>query len=225
LNDLLKKASQSDSIEAQELSDTLSNDTQIKAITAEITAIEAAMVNLQSAPVDTTELRNKKAAITADIDQLKKELSAKEQIEKAQLRINQLLEEESTMAQKVADLEGTEFTIQSFEKAKIDALEAKVNQMFSFVRFKMFATQINGGEAPCCETLVNSNGAWVPYSDANNAARINAGLDIINRLSEHYNVQCPVFIDNRESVTTLIDTPAQLVNLIVSPEDKTLRVA
>jgi hypothetical protein len=35
----------------------------------------------------------------------------------------------------------------------------------------MFETQINGGEAECCEALING----VPFSDANTASKINAG--------------------------------------------------
>lgn len=36
----------------------------------------------------------------------------------------------------------------SFEKAKMEYVESKVNSMFDFVKFKLFETQINGGEKP-----------------------------------------------------------------------------
>ena len=74
---------------------------------------------------------------------------------------------------------------------------------------------------PTCEALING----VPYSDANTASQINAGLDIINVLSKFYGVTAPVFIDNRESVSFILPTETQIVNLIVSPEHKTLSVA
>ena len=64
----------------------------------------------------------------------------------------------------------------------------------------------------------------MPFSDANTASKINAGLDIINTLCQHYKVNAPVFIDNRESVVELIPTESQIVNLIVSEADKKLRV-
>jgi DNA repair protein SbcC/Rad50 len=226
LNDVLKQVDEGNKNAEADLQLMLESDSRLKSIAGEISSLEEQVGSLKAAPADDNEeLKVKKAGITCDIDALKSQLALKEQIEKVKQRIQQLHEEESKLAQQVADLEGIEFTIQNFEKAKIEALEAKVNSMFSFVKFRMFETQINGGEVPCCHTLVNSNGAWVPFSDANNAAKINAGLDIINRLSQHYNVQCPVFIDNRESVTSLINTDTQLVNLIVSPEDKKLRVA
>ena len=92
--------------------------------------------------------------------------------------------------------------------------------MFDIVKFKMFEQQINGGESETCICTVNGT----PYSDLNTAMRVNAGLDIINTLSGHYNVIAPIFIDGRESVVNLIDTKAQIINLVVSADDKELRI-
>ncbi|MEL1208735.1 ATPase, partial [Staphylococcus epidermidis] len=58
----------------------------------------------------------------------------------------------------------------------------------------------------------------------NNAARINVGLDVINTLSTHYGITAPIFIDNAESVTDIIPTEAQQIQLVVSGQDKTLRM-
>jgi len=63
----------------------------------------------------------------------------------------------------------------------------------------------------------------VPYSDANTASRINAGLDVINTLSSHYDAYAPVFIDNAESVNTLIPVNSQLIRLVVT-RDKKLKI-
>jgi len=58
----------------------------------------------------------------------------------------------------------------------------------------------------------------------NNSARINVGLDIINTLSERYGFEAPIFVDNAEAVTRLINTRAQVIKLVVSEQDKELRV-
>ncbi|MNN94222.1 hypothetical protein D3C81_2128090 [compost metagenome] len=87
------------------------------------------------------------------------------------------------------------------------------------MKFKLFETQVNGGINECCEALIDG----VPFSNANTASQYNAGLDIINALSSFYDVQAPIFIDNRESVNNLIDTDSQIVNLIVST-DKPIRI-
>jgi exonuclease SbcC len=49
-------------------------------------------------------------------------------------------------------------------------------------------------------------------------------LDIALAFSRIYDVYAPVFLDNRESVTELIDTDTQVVSLIVSPEHKELTI-
>jgi hypothetical protein len=83
----------------------------------------------------------------------------------------------------------------------------------------------NGGAEDICEVLIPSeDGSKVPFPYANNAARINAGLEIISALGKHYDVELPVFVDNAESVTRVIPTDAQLVKLVVSENDKQLRL-
>ena len=82
--------------------------------------------------------------------------------------------------------------------------------MFSIVKFKMYEQQINGGEIETCEAIVGG----VPFSDLNDAGKINAGLDIINAI-------CGFVIDNAESVNELLPTKSQKIRLVVS-KDKEL---
>ena len=58
--------------------------------------------------------------------------------------------------------------------------------------------------------------------DANNAAKINSGVEIINVLSEYYGVLAPIFIDNAEAVTKFTETKAQVIKLIVAKGVKEL---
>lgn len=170
--------------------------------------------------VDTSELKSKIETLKAKRDAIKKDLQKEEMIANANKRIEQLSKEESELAQSIADMEREMFTIEAFEKEKSTRIEASVNDKFQMVNFKLFETQINGGEVPTCKALING----VPFSDANTASKINAGLDIINTLCEHYQVNAPIFIDNRESVIELLDTQSQVINLIVSEGDTKLRV-
>ena len=176
-----------------------------------------------SEQVDFTDLNNQYAQIRTEIDELNKKLAGKSQIESIKQRIDQLNQLESEYAQQLADLEGQEFVIDSFNKKKIDTMVESVNSKFSIIKFKLFESQINGGEVECCEALVNTNGSWVPYSSANTAGQITAGIDVINTLCRHHQVYAPIFIDNRESVNELIPCDSQIVNLIVS-KDQQLRI-
>jgi hypothetical protein len=124
-------------------------------------------------------------------------------------------------SQQIADMERDEFLMAEFERAKMGVVESRVNSLFTTLKVKMFKKNItNDGVEPCCEMLVDG----VPFADANTASQINAGLEIINLLSEFYQVSAPVFIDGRESVTDIINTKGQVINLIVAPDQETLTI-
>lgn len=178
--------------------------------------------SLENRPtVDNSELKQRLHTLNIEVDSIKFDLQKEHAIKSANERIADLSKEESTLAQAIADMEKEQYVIDAFEKEKSNRIEASVNKRFRLVQFKLFETQINGGEVPTCKALING----VPFSDANTASKINAGLDIINTLCMHYGANAPIFIDNRESVIELIPTESQVINLIVSESDKTLRVS
>jgi DNA repair exonuclease SbcCD ATPase subunit len=196
----------------------LALDTAYEAKLKELEATKALIVEVPS--VDNTELMAKRLELNGLIDQVKAKLATKAQIEAVDNRIIQLQDEERILAQQVANVEKMQFTIESFIKDKIDRLETAINAKFKLVQFKMFEEQLNGGLKETCVAMVNG----VPYTDINTASKINAGLDIINTLSEFYGVTAPIFIDNRESVTEIINTNSQIVSLIVSADAPKLTV-
>lgn len=185
-------------------------------ITQQITKLNAEIDAPAPEQGNKTQLLQKKQALTADISGYTTKMATKTLREKTEARITELTDRESALGTELADFEGIEFSIDQFVKAKMDTLESRINHRFKEVQFKMFEKQINEGERECCETLIGG----VPYSDANTASRINAGIDIINTLSDHYNVNAPVFVDNAESVNTLIPLNSQLIRLVVSLDDK-----
>ena len=103
---------------------------------------------------------------------------------------------------------------------KAESIEDNVNGLFSAVTFRLFREQANSGLEERCDVVVNG----VPLASLNNGARINAGVDVIRRLAEHYGVRVPLFVDNAESVTRLADAGTQVVRLVVSEKDKVLRM-
>ena len=165
--------------------------------------------------VDYTSQNEQKQSIQKEIDELKKQLNTKEQIEVLEKRIDELKNEESAQSQELADLERIEFTLNDFDKGKMELTEENINGMFELVKFKMFNKQLNGGESETCETMLDG----VPYSDVNTAGKINAGIDIINALSKHYGVSAPIFIDNKESINTPLKSDSQVIYLSVGLEE------
>lgn len=175
-----------------------------------------------SKPIEdtTAELREKKIAIQDKIDRCNYILNNKKVAENAKARIEELKKEEKELSAQKSKLEGQLFKLEEFTRVKADLVSETVNRRFKHVRFKLFEEQINGGLKETCETLVNTNGSWVPYPDGNTAGKMNAGLDIINALIEFYGVSAPLFIDNAEAVTDILPVNAQMIKL-VKPEIRT----
>lgn len=170
------------------------------------------------------DLLAQKREIVVKINGLNQILISKITAENTQKRIDELKAEEKNLAQQITELEGHKYLIERFGIAKVNMLEDKINSRFKHVRFKLFEQQLNGNIVEICQALVNTNGVYVPFDDANHAGKVNAGLDIINSLCEYYEVTAPIFIDFRESVSKIIPTASQIVNLIKNEPDKTLRV-
>ena len=160
---------------------------------------------------------NEERAKIAVID---KAIANQETAERQKNRIAELEADEKRLAQEYSKLEVTAFLIEKFIKHKVDLLSEEINSHFRFAKFKLFETQINGGISECCEVTYRG----VPYSDLNNASRINIGIDIINTLCKLNDKTAPIIVDNAESVTNIIPTTSQMICLVVSAEDKTLRV-
>lgn len=140
-------------------------------------------------------------------------------------RIGELEKQEKRLGGEFEELEKGLYLCDLFTKKKVSALTERINSKFKRVRFRLFVEQLNGGLKEDCEVMIpREDGTLVPYTFANNAARINAGLEIINTLAEHWGIRMPVFIDNAESVTHLTSTNTQIIRLIVSEADKKLRL-
>lgn len=154
-------------------------------------------------------LEQEKEQVVKELDSLKSRYAKKEVIEEKQFRIKELGDKQRKLAQEKAKLEKEDMMIDDLIEEKSKKTEAVVNKMFEIVKFKLFDKQVNGQIVPTCKATVNG----VPYTDLNTAAKINAGLDIINFLIKNIQVAAPIFIDNRESITETLPVDTQVINL------------
>lgn len=165
------------------------------------------------------------ADLEKEIVDLSEKLSRFKAVESLKGRMDALLQREKELSKEWERIERGEFLCQLFIRAKVMRLNDRINSYFENVRFRLFVDQINGGVKEDCEVMIPSpDGRMVPFAFANNAARINAGLEIIDVLSRAWNVSLPVFIDNAESVTKIRKTQTQAIRLVVSEKDKSLRM-
>ncbi|MCD7929050.1 MAG: hypothetical protein LUF86_02700, partial [Clostridiales bacterium] len=134
-------------------------------------------------------------------------------------RQQELTEAARKAAAELEDVDALLALCDQFTAAKAAYIDQRVNSLFRRVRWKLFDTQINGSLVDCCRATVGG----VPYSDLNSGEKVNAGLDVIGVLSRANGVRVPLFVDNAESVTHLLDVDTQVIRLVASKGDKTLR--
>lgn len=180
-----------------------------------INTLEEEINNFQQE--DTSVLKENKNKLQSELKSLNQQLAMQEINVKTKKRIEELEQKERDLSIQIAQLEQQEILCQDFIKSKVNLLESKVNSMFKYVRFRFVKEYNSGGIEEDCEPIVNG----VPFgTNLNTAAKINAGVDIINTLANYYKIQAPIFIDNRESVNNLIDSNSQIINLVVSEDEK-----
>lgn len=208
----LQEAIQEESSKTKKIyvtADLLDNNAEYQRLLSEIEKLRKQKSEITQP--DTTELRQKKALIGRDIDELKKQLYIKTTADSQRQRINDLEEELKKLSQELSNLEKKEFIADKFNRAKIEAIENGINGLFATIKWKMFKPLMTGGEEECCEALINGK----PYQAANNAAQINAGIECINTLSRHFDMYLPILIDNAESVVELIPSESQIIRFVV----------
>ena len=151
------------------------------------------------------------AGLESDKLDLQAQLAEIEAAKRSKARIEELKKEKRDLDAQYEAIEKEIFGIDEQIIEKVRGLEEAINGKFNLVKFKLFTTQINQAINPICGTLVAGIGVGVGL---NTGATINAGIDIVRTLQGHFGVRCPLFVDNAESVTTLLDPETQLIKLI-----------
>jgi DNA repair exonuclease SbcCD ATPase subunit len=130
-------------------------------------------------------------------------------------RVQELIDQRKEIVNAFNEKQGKLFMAEDFFKTRIKLQEEKVNQLFEITKFVFFGLDGTGEEKDMCSIIVNGSDF---HTNLNNAARINAGLDIINTLSKAYGIAAPIFIDNAEGVNKLFETQSQMISLVVSTD-------
>lgn len=173
----------------------------------------------KTASSDTKDLEDRKTRIESEIKELDAKLASREENESIDRRIEEYKAKEKETARLYEEAERMLYMVEEYLKTKAELVSKSINSHFKDIEFKLFDVQENGGISETCEPLIDG----VPYSDANNAAKINAGLEVIKVLSEIKGLSVPIFIDNAESVNEILETVNQQVRLVVS-KDKELKI-
>ena len=165
-------------------------------------------------------LRMEMAEITAQISSLMSLISKEELLGYSKKRVEELREDARNAAECLEAIEKMLFLMDEYSRYKTRFVEDSINGLFRIARFRLFREQANGGIEDRCDVVYDG----IPYISVNNGMKINLGIDIINTLSVAYGVRVPLFVDNAESVTRLEACGSQIIRLVVSENDKELRV-
>lgn len=159
-----------------------------------------------------SELKERLNFTTTQRDSLLKELAGRDANKRIDAERARLECRQRDLGGLIAEYEGVEAQIAGFRKARITAVEEGVSRLFTMVHWKMYEPNVtNDGEKEICQAIIDG----IPYEQQNNAMRINAGVDIVNGFAAAYGVCAPLFIDNAESVTSIIQTSGQSITLSV----------
>jgi len=198
---------------------------EYKDLTADMETTHTHLAALRDGQLDgNAELLTEIASVDMEISAISIEIAGYEADKRIQERIKELTEQEQAATEAYAKARQGLDLAEQFGRIKAELLTDKINENFKNVRFRLFKTQINGGIQDDCEVMALTSAGYIPYSTANNAARINAGLEIIKGFGKVWEQTMPVFVDNAESITQLGSEGLQVVRLIVSEQDKALRI-
>ena len=186
---------------------------QMQAVQAEVDALE------QQDAAERANLNETIFRLQTEVAQLDGELAKESLLEFARQREEELRQEARKTAETLERIDRQLLLCDEFARYKVQCIETRINSRFRLARFRLFAEQVNGGLADCCEVTYDG----VPYGSLNNGARINLGVDVIRTVAEYYGLRVPLVVDNAESVVHLLDAGTQVIRLVVSENDKNLR--
>lgn len=208
MQDREKIQSQIDQVKALTLCDKKKDE--INSLEENIKTIEEEIASIGKE--DNTQILEQKQAYNERLEELNSKLSNQGLNAELDGKIKKYMEEEKELGKEFEIQQEKLYLCDEYIKTYTHLVSDKINALFTKVEFKLFDTQINGGVVETAEATYKG----VPYGSLNSAAQINAGLDVINSLSKHYEKEIPIFVDNAESVNELVKTESQLITLTVN---------
>ena len=196
----------------------LAENEQYVALSKQLEELKAALESITGTEIDKEqleELKKKRDEEDEDVSRLQALLSTRQQYDKIVSLIGGINKEQEDLVKQLSELERKEDIARQYQFRQNQLLEERINKHFKLVQWRLFKTINNGGdsfEEPFCECYVDGVGY---HSGLNQAARLNAGLDIVNALCNFYSVSAPIILDNAESTLNILQTAGQQLRLQV----------
>lgn len=165
---------------------------------------------------DNTAILEQKQQLQSNLNVVISKLALKDNNKFIDEKIKNYLTQEKELAKIFEEQQRKLYLCDEYIRIYTSLVQNKINDLFKTVDFRLFETQVNGEIKETCEVTVGG----VPYPSVNNAGKINAGLDVINSLSKHFEKKVPIFVDNAESITDILEVESQIVKMYVVKNKK-----
>lgn len=166
---------------------------------------------------DNSAMVEQRAVIDEDLQECRNQLMTKETNAIYRNEIAKLEKQKEKCVAELYEVQRKIDEVEAYNKARINLSTEKINSMFENVQFQLYKNNLVGTTEECC---IARNKKGVKISNTNTAQKIQAGLEIINVLSQKAKVYAPIFIDNRESITTIPQMNCQIINLIKTTDNE-----
>lgn len=175
----------------------LSDNQEFQSMQAEVIAMEEAHNSMTSG----TDIRN---LLKIKLSDLREELSAVERriasadTTEAEERLEELRKNRMDMEQAKADCEKILFLVDKLDKHKNKMLADSINAQFKYVDWKLWETNKSDNYKSVCIPTIDKKSLLDISSNKGN--RIIGKLDICNSIQKITGINCPVFLDDAESL-------------------------
>jgi hypothetical protein len=195
----------------------LTGDTEYDALVEQLNNLKQEL----EMPEDKSDvLLQNKEKLTTQMEQIRTMLEGRAERERAQTRIDELKKRGQTLASMIAVEKKRQSLCEKYIRTQATMLSENINRLFENLEFRLFDTQINGGIVDDCTPMIHG----VEYKDASHSEQIRANMDIVRAMQIHADTYIPYFMDNAEACTHLREMPCQIIKLIVSEQDKQIRI-
>lgn len=175
----------------------LSDNQEIQSMQAEVIVMEEAHNSMISAADIRSQLKIKLSDLREELSAVERRIASADTTE-AEERLEELRRKRIDLEQAKADCEKILFLVDKLDKHKNEMLADSINAQFKYVDWKLWETNKSDNYKSVCIPTIDKKSLLDISSNKGN--RIIGKLDICNSIQKITGINCPVFLDDAESL-------------------------
>lgn len=162
------------------------------------------------------DLQEQARSLQGEIETLRSRLSKKETFDHVTSLIEECKHDKETYQNQLDEIDRKLDITNDYWQKTCHIIEEQVNKHFSYVKWSLFLSNMDGEQKPYCECYHDG----VPYSRLNGASKVNAAIDVAYTVSKFYDVSIPMVLDECESNLHPIFSDGQQIRLYVTHDEQ-----